>query len=146
MGSHLRGPYPEPDESNEPNFILDAFALFRSALTTAPSIRLSAYRTDCFSWHLILSRFRGDYRRGMDLWIDLMTTYTHHSELQVLNNPIADFHTSHIITAPVKPFPACCVLTSRSLAAASNSGDSSTSRPQVLLSQPPVQNSLSTQP
>jgi hypothetical protein len=27
-------------------------------------------------------QFRGDYRQGMDWWMDLLTTYTHHSELQ----------------------------------------------------------------
>jgi hypothetical protein len=32
----------------------------------------------------ILPRFRGDYRRGMDWWMDLLTTCTHHSELQVI--------------------------------------------------------------
>jgi hypothetical protein len=37
-------------------------------------------------------------------------------------------HNSQQTTAPAKPFPACCVLTSRSLATASNSGDSSASR------------------
>jgi hypothetical protein len=54
---------------------------------------------------------------------------------------IADFHTSQINIAPVKLFPVCCVLTRRSLATASISGDSSASRAQVFLSQPPVQNS-----
>jgi hypothetical protein len=34
-------------------------------------------------------------------------------------------HNSEITTAPAKPFPACCVFTSRSLATASNSRDSS---------------------
>jgi hypothetical protein len=53
----------------------------------------------------------------------------------------ANLHTLQIIRAPVKPFPACYFLTSRSLATASNSGDSSASRPQVLLAQPSVQNS-----
>jgi hypothetical protein len=42
---------------------------------------------------------------------------------------------------PTKSFPACCLLTSRSLATASNNGNSSTSRAQVLLSQSPVHNS-----
>jgi hypothetical protein len=26
----------------------------------------------------------GDYKRGMDLWMDLLTAYTRHSELQVI--------------------------------------------------------------
>jgi hypothetical protein len=55
----------------------------------------------------------------------------------------ADLYTSQFTTAPAKPFPACCVLISRSLATASNGGDSSPFRAQVLLSQPPVQTSLS---
>jgi hypothetical protein len=33
---------------------------------------------------IILSRFRGDYRRGLDWWMDLLTTYTHDSELQAI--------------------------------------------------------------
>jgi hypothetical protein len=45
---------------------------------------------------------------------------------------IANLHNSQITTAPSEPFIACFVFTSRSLAAASSSGDSS---------QPPVQNS-----
>jgi hypothetical protein len=32
----------------------------------------------------VLSRFRGDYRRGVDKWMDLLTTYTRRSELQVI--------------------------------------------------------------
>jgi hypothetical protein len=41
---------------------------------------------------------------------------------------IANLHTLQITIAPAKPFPACCVLTSRSLAMASKSGVSSASR------------------
>jgi hypothetical protein len=66
-----------------------------------------------------------------------------HAPLGTTNNysDIANLHIVQITTAPAKPFPACCVLTSPSLATASNSGDSSSSRAQVPLSQPPVQNS-----
>jgi hypothetical protein len=53
----------------------------------------------------------------------------------------ANLYNSQITTSPAKPFPACCVLTSRSLSTTSNSGDSSASYAQVLSSQPPVQNS-----
>jgi hypothetical protein len=56
--------------------------------------------------------------------MDLLTTYTQDSELQALNNVIADLHNSQITTAPAKPFPAFFVFTSHSLATASNSGDS----------------------
>jgi hypothetical protein len=55
-------------------------------------------------------------------------------------NAITDFHTSQITTAPAKPFPPCCIFASHSLATVPNSGDSSASRSQALLSQPLVQN------
>jgi hypothetical protein len=54
---------------------------------------------------------------------------------------MANLHNSQITTTNAKPFLACYVFTSRSLAKASNSGDSSASRTQVLSSEPPVQNS-----
>jgi hypothetical protein len=54
---------------------------------------------------------------------------------------IANLHTLQITTAPTNPFPACCALTSRSVVTVSNSGHSSASRTQVMLSQQPVQNS-----
>jgi hypothetical protein len=38
-----------------------------------------------------------------------------------------NLHNSQTTTAHAKPFPACCVFTSRSLATASNSGNSSAS-------------------
>jgi hypothetical protein len=53
----------------------------------------------------------------------------------------ANLHNSQITPAPAKPFPACCVFTSRSLVTAFNSVDSSASHAQVLSSQSPVQNS-----
>jgi hypothetical protein len=73
--------------------------------------------------------------------MDLLTTYTRHSELQVI---AALSLISIIQKSPQHPLslsPACCVLISRSLAMASISGDSSASHAQVLASQPPVQNS-----
>jgi hypothetical protein len=54
----------------------------------------------------------------------------------------ANRHNSQITTVPAKPFPACCVFISRSLALASNSGDSSALRAQLPSSQILVQNSL----
>jgi hypothetical protein len=70
--------------------------------------------------------------------MDLLTTYAHVSELQAVTAPPL------ISTEPAKPFAACRVSTSRFLATASNSGGSSSSRARVLSSQPPVQNSLTT--
>jgi hypothetical protein len=54
----------------------------------------------------------------------------------------ANLNNSEITTAPAEPFPACFVFTSRSLATAPNSGNSSFSRAQVLSSQTHVRNSL----
>jgi hypothetical protein len=73
--------------------------------------------------------------------MDSLTTYTHGSELQAITAPplILTIHKSP--KHPLSLFPACCVFTSRSLATASNSGDSSAPRAQVLSSQPPLQNS-----
>jgi hypothetical protein len=78
------------------------------------------------------------------VWIgelDLLTTYTQHSELQILTELsfISTLHKS--LQHPLSLFPACCAFISRSLATDYNSGDSSASRAQVLSSQPPVQNS-----
>jgi hypothetical protein len=84
---------------------------------------------------------------GMDFWMDLLTTYAHQSELQVITalSLISTLYKS--LQHRLNLFPACRVFISLSLATASNSGDSSASRVQVILSQPPVQNScqLSTQ-
>jgi hypothetical protein len=81
----------------------------------------------------------------LDWILHLLTIYT-----QLVNvsnySTIVNIHNSQITTAPAKLFQACCVFTSRSLAAAFISGDSSASRSQVLSSQTPVQkrvNSLS---
>jgi hypothetical protein len=69
-----------------------------------------------------------------------------YTQLETTSNysAIANLYTFQIITAPTKPFPACCVFMSRSLATASNNGNSSASRAQVLSSQPPVRNSCLT--
>jgi hypothetical protein len=48
---------------------------------------------------------------------------------------ITNLHNSQNTTEHTKPFPACCVFISHSLATVSNSVDSSTSRTQVLSSQ-----------
>jgi hypothetical protein len=76
--------------------------------------------------------YRDDYRRGMDWWMDLLTTCTHDSELQVITllSLITTLYKSPQHT--LRPFPGYCPFMSRSLATASNSGDSSASRALVL--------------
>jgi hypothetical protein len=70
--------------------------------------------------------------------MDLLTTYTHDSELQAIT---ALSLTATLYKSPqyaLRNFPTCCVFINCSLATASNSGESSA---QVLSSQPPLQNS-----
>jgi hypothetical protein len=71
-------------------------------------------------------------------FIDHLHVYT---RPEIISNcsAAANLHNLQITTASSKPFPACCVFTSRSLATASNSKDSSASRTQVFSSQTPVQ-------
>jgi hypothetical protein len=60
-------------------------------------------------------------------WIlDFLISYIHDSELQAITEP------SLITTVLAKSLPACYVVTSRSLATASNSVNSSALRAQVL--------------
>jgi hypothetical protein len=89
----------------------------------------------------VISEIRGDYARDMEWCMDLLTAYTHNLELQVITalSLISTLHKSP--QHPISLFVACCVFIGRSLATASNSGDSSASRARVLSSQPPVQNS-----
>jgi hypothetical protein len=69
--------------------------------------------------------------------MDLLTTYTHDSELQAITAPplISTIHKSP--QHPLSLFLGCYMLP---LTIASNSGDASASRAQILFSQPPVQN------
>jgi hypothetical protein len=71
-----------------------------------------------------------------------------YTSLATTSSDIANFHTLQITAAPAKSSPACSVSNSRSLATSANNGDSSVTRAQVLLTQPPMQNSyqLSTEP
>jgi hypothetical protein len=55
----------------------------------------------------------------LDWILDLLTRLG-----TILNySATANLNTLQITTAPAKPFPACCALTSRSLATAHNCGD-----------------------
>jgi hypothetical protein len=64
--------------------------------------------------------------------MDLLTTYTHNLELQVITalSLISTVYKSP--QHPLSPFPGCCVFNSCSLATAYNSGDSSASRTHVV--------------
>jgi hypothetical protein len=69
----------------------------------------------------------------IDGWLDLLTAHTRHLELQVITvlSPISILYKSP--QHPLSLFPAGCVFISRSLATTSNSGDSSASHAQVLV-------------
>jgi hypothetical protein len=76
-----------------------------------------------------------DYRRGTDWILDLLITYTHNSELQVIT---ASLLISTLYKSLHAKFsPACNVFNSPSLATASNSGDSLASRAQIHSTQLP---------
>jgi hypothetical protein len=60
-----------------------------------------------------------------------LTTYTYHLELKVITT-LSLISTLQISREPAKPSAAYCAFASRSLATASNSGDSSASRAQAL--------------
>jgi hypothetical protein len=123
--------------------LLDVIALMDCGEVFHPSCRpfLSCPHTPLITpLSDILTRIRGcGYRRGMDWWMDLLTTYTHHSE-QVITAPLL---ISTIYKSPQHPFSiffASCVLTSRSLTTAPNSRNSWASCSQIM-SQLPVRNS-----
>jgi hypothetical protein len=71
-----------------------------------------------------------EFRRGFGLHIAFID-HLHDAELQAYYSAVANLHNSQITTASSMSFPVCCVFTSRSLGTASNSEDSSASRPQV---------------
>jgi hypothetical protein len=52
----------------------------------------------------MLSRDMRDYTWGLVWGMDLLTTYTHNSELQAVNSIAANLHNSQITTASAKPF------------------------------------------
>jgi hypothetical protein len=88
---------------------------------------------------IILSRLTCDFRRDMNWWMDLLTTSTHGSELQVIT-ALPLICTVYKSLHP-KSSPACSVFTSRCLVTTLNSWDSSASCAQVLTSLPSVRNS-----
>jgi hypothetical protein len=88
---------------------------------------------------ILLSQIRGDYRRGLDSCMYLLTTYIHHSELQIITTLSLISTLYKLPQYLLSLFSTCCTFISRSLATASNSGDSSASRTRVRTRQPPVQ-------
>jgi hypothetical protein len=98
-------------------------------------------------WNNNVTIYVCDCRRDLDWWMDLLTTYTHNLELQVITALSLSPHFTNHHSTRWDFFQTGVSLNSCSLSTASNSRDSSASRTQVLLSQPPVQNScrLSTQ-
>jgi hypothetical protein len=80
-------------------------------------------------------------KRDMVWKMDLLATYIHHSELQVITalSPLLTLYT--LLQYPLSLIPAHCIFICRSLAKVSNRKDSWASRSLVLSSQLPVQNS-----
>jgi hypothetical protein len=76
----------------------------------------------------------------LDWWMDWLSTYTHDSELQAITTPPSASTIHKLPPHLLSFFQTCYVFTSRSLATASNSGDSSVSSAQFFSSQPPIQN------
>jgi hypothetical protein len=66
-----------------------------------------------------------DYRRGLEWWMDLLTTYTHDLELQALRTLSLIYTLYKSLHANCSP--ACSVFTSRCLVTAPSNGDSSAS-------------------
>jgi hypothetical protein len=50
-----------------------------------------------------------DDRRDMDWWLDLLTTYTHHSELKVITALSLIYAICKSTKHPVSLFPTCCL-------------------------------------
>jgi hypothetical protein len=75
---------------------------------------------------IVLSRVCDAYRRGLDWWLGLLITLPHDSELQVItaSSLISTFYKSLLQRLGIF---SCSVFTSRFLATAYNSGDSSAS-------------------
>jgi hypothetical protein len=101
-----------------------------SALHTATFIRHFESNIGLRSWNVRISEvfysitFMSDPRRGFGLDIGFIDHLQ--ARLGIISNysATANLHKSQITTAPAKYFPACSVFTNRSLATASNSGDS----------------------
>jgi hypothetical protein len=101
----------------------------------------SLLRLRCPGFHnYILWPFMGECKRDFNWWMNLLTTYTHNSELQVITALLLIVTFCKSPQHPLSRFQST-VFTSRCLAATSNNGDSSASRAQVLSSQSPMQNS-----
>jgi hypothetical protein len=72
--------------------------------------------------------FLGCYKRGRIWLMDLLTTYTHQTERQVITAPSLNSTLFKSLQHPLSIFPTCCVIINRSLTTAFNIGDSSASR------------------
>jgi hypothetical protein len=78
--------------------------------------------------------------RGLKWWMDLLTTFTQDSGLQVITAPPLIYIIYKSPQHPLSLLPVFCVFTSRFLPTASNSEYSSASRTQIVSSQAPLQN------
>jgi hypothetical protein len=76
----------------------------------------------------------GDYRRDMDWKIGFIGHLYTQLGATFNTSAIVNLYTLQFTAAPAKPIPACCVFNSRSLAKASNSGDSLASLTHIVRS------------
>jgi hypothetical protein len=83
-----------------------------------------------------------NYRRCFGLAIGFTDHLYTQQEITSNYSTLINVHTLQITTAHDKSLPACCVFTSRSLATASNSGDSSVSALKSSLNAAPFQLTL----
>jgi hypothetical protein len=103
-------------------------------------ISTSAFTSQSSGHQVIYTIYGCDYRRGMNWWIDLLTTYTHNSKVKV-NTALSLISTLYKSSQhPLSLFAACCIFITRSLSTSSNIGDPTASRAHALSLQPPVQN------
>jgi hypothetical protein len=86
---------------------------------------------DCWKYYMV-TIYVCDCRRGVVWWMDLLTTYIRHSELNVITEMslISTLYKSPQHTLIL--FQACCIFNSHLLAMASSSWDSSASRAHVV--------------
>jgi hypothetical protein len=112
--------------------LLYLYSVHRKSFTKWSNHRILIFHSDLFLKMHVVTIYECDYTRGLDWWIGF--TDDLNTPLRTTSNysANANLHTLQITTAPATLFSACCVFNNHSLATASNSGDSSSSRAHVV--------------